>query len=324
MALYEHSVFTQGAIWGIDSFDQWGVELGKALAKRIVPELQADAEPELAHDSSTNALIRRYRAGRDAGSALIGRDGAEAIGCMSAMVARGGIDLGGTKIQAVVVDGRWNVLGESRRPTPTTAAPQDVAEQMAEALREAARGGRDASRASSPAIGRRLTRRRRRGHGRGFPGAQPARLGRHLPARPVAYREDRPPDDGGERRPGRDRGRVRARRRPRLTSRCSGVFWGTGVGGGIILDGKPWLGRGTAGEIGHMVVKQDGAHCPCGRRGCLEAYAGRAAMEVKARKEHEAGDKTDLFKIMEKHDRDRLTSGIWDRALNAGDPLAIG
>ncbi len=61
VALYEHSVFTQGAVWGIDSFDQWGVELGKALAKRIVPELQADAEPELAHDSSTNALIRRYR-----------------------------------------------------------------------------------------------------------------------------------------------------------------------------------------------------------------------------------------------------------------------
>ena len=66
VALYEHSVFTQGVIWGIDSFDQWGVELGKALAKRIVPELQADTEPELAHDSSTNALIRRYRAGRDA------------------------------------------------------------------------------------------------------------------------------------------------------------------------------------------------------------------------------------------------------------------
>ena len=64
VALYEHSVFTQGAIWGIDSFDQWGVELGKVLAKRIVPELQADAEPDLEHDGSTNALIRRYRAGR--------------------------------------------------------------------------------------------------------------------------------------------------------------------------------------------------------------------------------------------------------------------
>jgi glucose-6-phosphate isomerase len=61
VALYEHSVFTQGAIWNINSFDQWGVELGKALAKRIIPELQSKDEPNLAHDSSTNALIKRYR-----------------------------------------------------------------------------------------------------------------------------------------------------------------------------------------------------------------------------------------------------------------------
>jgi glucose-6-phosphate isomerase len=64
VALYEHSTFTQGAVWEIDSFDQWGVELGKALAKRIVPELQATDEPDLRHDSSTNALIRRYRGAR--------------------------------------------------------------------------------------------------------------------------------------------------------------------------------------------------------------------------------------------------------------------
>ncbi|MDQ2629349.1 MAG: glucose-6-phosphate isomerase [Actinomycetota bacterium] len=61
VAFYEHSVFTQGAIWGIDSFDQWGVELGKVLAKAIIPELESEDEPELRHDSSTNALIRRYR-----------------------------------------------------------------------------------------------------------------------------------------------------------------------------------------------------------------------------------------------------------------------
>ncbi len=64
IALYEHSVFTQGTIWGIDSFDQWGVELGKVLAKRIIPELESIDEPDLRHDSSTNALIRRYRAMR--------------------------------------------------------------------------------------------------------------------------------------------------------------------------------------------------------------------------------------------------------------------
>jgi glucose-6-phosphate isomerase len=64
VALYEHMVFTQGVVWEIDSFDQWGVELGKALAARIIPELESDADPDLKHDSSTNALIRRYRAMR--------------------------------------------------------------------------------------------------------------------------------------------------------------------------------------------------------------------------------------------------------------------
>jgi glucose-6-phosphate isomerase len=68
VALYEHLVFTQGVIWDIDSFDQWGVELGKALAQRIIPELTADTEPELSHDSSTNALIRRYRSLKSQGA----------------------------------------------------------------------------------------------------------------------------------------------------------------------------------------------------------------------------------------------------------------
>jgi glucose-6-phosphate isomerase len=65
VALYEHSVFTQGAIWGIDSFDQWGVELGKALAQRIIPEIENTTEPRLGHDSSTDSLIRRYRKVRE-------------------------------------------------------------------------------------------------------------------------------------------------------------------------------------------------------------------------------------------------------------------
>jgi glucose-6-phosphate isomerase len=61
IALYEHIVFVQGVLWGIDSFDQWGVELGKILADEIVPELQGDDAPRLEHDASTNAAIRRYR-----------------------------------------------------------------------------------------------------------------------------------------------------------------------------------------------------------------------------------------------------------------------
>jgi glucokinase len=94
------------------------------------------------------------------------------------------------------------------------------------------------------------------------------------------------------------------------------------VGGGVIIDGKEWLGRGAAGEIGHMVIKEGGARCTCGRRGCLEAYAGRGAMEIEARREHDKGTKTDLFKIMKKKDHVRLTSGIWERAIDEGDKLA--
>ena len=100
-----------------------------------------------------------------------------------------------------------------------------------------------------------------------------------------------------------------------------GVFWGTGVGGGLVLDGKPWAGRGGAGEIGHMVVKMGGARCPCGRKGCLEAYAGRAAMEARARRRVKQGKHTDLFTIMQEHGRSRLTSSIWAHALDRGDKL---
>ena len=64
VALYEHSVFVQGTVWSVDSFDQWGVELGKVLATKVAAELAAEDEPDLVHDSSTNALIRRYRSSR--------------------------------------------------------------------------------------------------------------------------------------------------------------------------------------------------------------------------------------------------------------------
>jgi glucokinase len=101
-----------------------------------------------------------------------------------------------------------------------------------------------------------------------------------------------------------------------------GVFWGTGVGGGIVLDGRPWTGRGVAGEIGHVVVRIGGERCGCGRLGCMEAYAGRASMERRARHAHKKGEKTELFKIMEERGRTRLMSGVWDRALNRRDPLA--
>src|SRR5439155_7848038 len=98
----------------------------------------------------------------------------------------------------------------------------------------------------------------------------------------------------------------------------------TGVGGGLILNGEQWTGRGAAGEIGHMVVKEGGAKCPCGRKGCMDAYAGRAAMEARARQLLDKGEKTRLFDIMEKRGRTRLTAGIWARALDQGDKMATG
>ncbi|MGH3903076.1 MAG: ROK family protein [Pseudonocardiaceae bacterium] len=101
-----------------------------------------------------------------------------------------------------------------------------------------------------------------------------------------------------------------------------GVFCGTGVGGGIILDGRPWLGRGAAGEIGHMVIRRGGAPCPCGRHGCLEAYAGRGAMELKARRLVRQGRRTELFEIMKQRGRRRLSSGVFARALAHRDPMA--
>ncbi len=235
-------------------------------------------------------------------------------------IARGGIDLGGTKIQTVVVNGRWKVLGEARRPTPTTGTPEDVAEQMAEAMREAAEAaGVELSSLVAVGVGSPGDVDERSGtvsRARNLPGWDGdfelgAWLSKNL-GPPVKVGNDVQVATEAEFHLGAGR----------PYKSLVGVFWGTGVGGGLVLDGKPWLGRGGAGEIGHIVIKKGGARCPCGRRGCLEAYAGRAAMEAKARSEHEDGRKTDLFKIMQKHGHDRLTSGIWERALKAEDSLA--
>jgi glucokinase len=233
---------------------------------------------------------------------------------------RGGIDLGGTKIQTVVVDGRFNVLGQARRQTPTSGGPEKVAEEMAGAMRDALEYAKLHEAGLS-------------GVGVGSPGDVDQKTGtvsraRNLPDWEGSFELGKWLSDALEApvNVGNDVG-VATEAEAKLGAgkkyeSLVGIFWGTGVGGGLILDGKHWLGRGGAGEIGHTVVKLDGRKCPCGRRGCLEAYAGRSAMEARARKEHEDGRKTDLFKIMKKHNRDRLTSGIWARALEAEDKLA--
>jgi glucokinase len=233
---------------------------------------------------------------------------------------RGGIDLGGTKIQTAIVDGDGEVVGQARHPTPTEGGPEDVAEAMAAALREAA--------AEAGVKTSELT-----GIGVGSPGDADEKTGvvtaaRNLPGWEGSFPlgETLKEALGAEVRIGND---VQVATEAefhlgagREFQSLIGVFWGTGVGGGLVLDGKPWLGRGAAGEIGHIVVERGGAKCPCGREGCLEAYAGRKAMEAEARRRHDDGEKTDLFKLMEKHDKPRLTSGIWERALDHDDELA--
>jgi glucokinase len=102
-----------------------------------------------------------------------------------------------------------------------------------------------------------------------------------------------------------------------------GVFVGTGVGGGLILEGKLRRGRGSAGEIGHTVVKAGGRKCQCGMHGCLEAYAGRQSIEQTARRRHADGEKTDLFEIMAKRGRDRVTSSVIEKALEQKDRLTV-
>jgi glucokinase len=231
----------------------------------------------------------------------------------------GGIDLGGTKIQAAIVGEHREAVGSARRQTPTSGGPPDVAAEMVGALRDAAQDAQiDVAELAGVGVGSPGTIERGEvTSARNLPGwegtfALAGTLQDALGCRVEVGNDVQVATDAefqlGAGRPYKS---------------LLGVFWGTGVGGGVILDGRPWTGRGGAGEIGHVVVQIDGARCTCGRRGCMEAYAGRAAMERHARHLHERkGRKTDLFKLMKEHDRTRLTSGIWARALAHGDKLA--
>jgi glucokinase len=230
---------------------------------------------------------------------------------------RGGVDVGGTKIQAVVTGRAGRVAGQARRNTPT-GGPDAVAHDIALTMTEAA--------TSAGVRVRELS-----GVGIGAPGAigpdgtvqqvpniegwqEPYPLGPTLSERlgvPVHVGNDVSVAVDAERRFGAGRG-IRS---------FLGVFWGTGVGGGLVLDGRLVQGRGSAGEIGHVCVKPGGRRCNCGLRGCVEAYAGRGALEQRARRESRKR-KTLLFELQHKRGRDSLTSGIWLRALDAGDVVA--
>jgi glucokinase len=234
---------------------------------------------------------------------------------------RGGIDLGGTKIDAVVVDDDDRVIGEARKPTPTKGGPAAVTAKLAAALRDAA-----AAAGTEPEL--------LAGVGVGSPGAVDTRAGTvaragNLPdwQEPFALRRALEAELGTRVRLGNDVA-VAVEAEAALGAGTPyrsfvGIWWGTGVGGAVFLNGRRWRGRGNAGEIGHTLIKLNGAPCPCGRRGCLEAYAGRNAMERRAARAEKAGEKTVLFKLMRKKGHARLTSGVWEDAVSQRDRVAV-
>ncbi len=234
------------------------------------------------------------------------------------MVWTVGVDLGGTNIATVVLDEDDRVVGGSKLKTPTTGDRTGVVEVIGAGV-HAALDEAELTLDDVAAIGV------------GSPGVVvdgtvggasnvPGFLERfslaqmvieHL-ERPVRVANDVTAAAVAEHRVGAGRG----------TNDLLCVFVGTGVGGGLILDDRAYEGgRGGAGEFGHMVVRQGGAVCPCGRRGCVEAYAGRRAMVLAAERAVAAGDSTVLFDVMDEKDKARATSGVFLAALERGDRL---
>ena len=234
---------------------------------------------------------------------------------------RGGIDLGGTKIASVVVDEDNRVLGSAREETPKSGGSGRVLDAAAATLAKALQT------AGTPARGLRAV-------GMGSPGAVDAAKGtishasnvtgfgsRVRAAEELRTRLGVPVFLGNDVGVAVDAEAALGAGRP--FDSFLGVWWGTGVGGGVILQRRRWLGRGHAGEFGHTLVKKNGAKCPCGRKGCLEAYAGRLSMEERARKFAGWGRTTELFELMEKKGLTRLSSGIWAKAVEREDALAL-
>jgi glucokinase len=242
-----------------------------------------------------------------------------AVGALGEL--RAGVDLGGTKILVVVVDGNNKILARSRAATPHEGGPQAVADQIAANIDDAlGQAGADAKDL--------------KGIGVGSPGSvdqaagtvanasnlpdwiEPFPLGGVLSQRfgnlPVRLGNDVSVAVNAEYKLGAGR----------PYDSLLGVWWGTGVGGGLIIDRRQWDGRGYAGEFGHMVIELGGAKCGCGNRGCVEAYAGRRDMEAWVRKQRKKGKKTDLVKIMKHRERESFTSGIWAKGIRNDDKLA--
>jgi glucokinase len=232
-----------------------------------------------------------------------------------------GVDIGGTKIQAVALRA-GEVAGAHRTMTPQRTAKELVAtigEAVAKVLAEAGAGATDLAaigvgvpgavdaEAGTVAIAHNVP-----GLGRSKPTPLAALVSESAGGVPVHLENDAHVATLGEWRRGAGR----------TYRNLLGVWVGTGVGGGLVLDGQLHRGSGPAGEIGHMVVKPGGRLCSDDRRGHLEAYAGRGRMEARARRLVEEGQKTILFDLMKKKGRPRLSSGVIAEAIERGDRMA--
>jgi len=232
-----------------------------------------------------------------------------------------GIDVGGTKIQVAAVRDE-EVVGAFRLATPQSGAGDVAAAIVAAGTAALAEVEAHPSDVRGVGIGVPGTIDTEAGtvssspNLPGFQASEPVPLGKMvsegLAGAPVTIDNDVRVAILGEWKRGAGRG----------YRNLMGVWVGTGVGGGLILDGEPYHGKGAAGEIGHIIVKPGGRVCSDGRKGHLEAYAGRGRMEVYARELHDGGRKTDLFKIMEKKGRTRMSSGVIADALDEKDRLA--
>jgi glucokinase len=232
-----------------------------------------------------------------------------------------GVDVGGTKIQSAAMRAK-QVVGVHRLPTPLTGAKDVVAaigEAVAKALADGGAQPTDLEAVGMGVPGAIDTEAGTVSSSPNLPGFQAAgpvplgaMVGEALGGVPVRLDNDVRVAILGEWRRGAGRG----------FTHLLGVWVGTGVGGGLVLDGRLYEGKGAAGEIGHTIVKPGGRVCSDGRRGHLEAYAGRAQMEAHARHLVKEGHKTELFEIMEKKGRTRLSSGVWAAALEKHDKMA--
>ena len=233
-----------------------------------------------------------------------------------------GVDLGGTKVQGVIVGDDGSRTGEARGKTPVEGGPAAVVAEITSVVKAAAKDAKvPVSKLAGVGIGSPGRVDQETGDlfgaanlpGFGDPVPLGSMVASALRVKRVVVDNDVAVATLAEHRLGAGRG----------FDDLLVVFAGSGVGGALILGGQLHMGaHGAAGEIGHVVVVDGGELCPCGRRGCMEAYAGRVALERAARAAAASGRPTELLAIQEHLGRSRMSSGVWKAALDAGDPLA--